>query len=371
MKTYNPVDLISLFYKEHNDLINDMKTCDHNLDNNNLNPYHVESTIWVHTMMVFKQAITRYPNDKLLHIACLLHDIGKVEAREVITKSDDTVKVSFIGHEGISTFKAIDILNSDSFKILELSNKDKLLILNTISLHGAFFDSFDSGKKQEKMEDKFANNTELFDMVRKHLICDHNGRLSLDDHNSDSIENYSNTSRSTYGSGRNIFITYTKELIVLVGPPRSGKSTFIKNIKNIQDIKYKDYIVISRDDILSNYKEEYEHLSYSEIYRSLTEEDHKDIDTLVLQKYQEAIRNNLNIIIDMTNSSSKSRRKWSTPKHYERKAIVFYISKDELNNRNNVRKDSGKFITKKTFINMVKSFTTPLYNEFDKIEYIM
>jgi predicted kinase len=314
-------------------------------------------------MMVFKQAITRYPDDRLLHIASLLHDIGKIEAREVVTKVDNSVKVVFHGHEGVSIFYALDVLNSESFKVLELSNEDKVLILNTISLHGAFFDSFDSGKKQEKMEYRFKNNTELFEMIRRHLICDHNGRLSLENHNSDVIENYKSNVRAIFG--RNAFITFTKELVVLVGPPCSGKSTFIK------DCKFRNHVIISRDDILINYKEEYKHLKYSEIYKTLSEDDHKNIDKLVLQKYQEAIRNNENIIIDMTNSSSKSRRKWSTPKHYNRKAFVFYNSYDELIKRNSIRKEQGKDISNKTFINMFKSFTTPLYDEFDEIEYIM
>lgn len=364
---YKSADILQLFVKSFPDIVQNMKDCDHSVDGIKLNPFHMEGDVWTHTMMVFKQAITRYPDDKLLHIACLLHDIGKVQAREIILDDNNTpVKCRFIGHEGVSTFKAISILNSKEFEVLNLSQEDKLLIINTINLHGDFFESFDGGKKQDKMEDKFSfMNDEVLRMVVKHLICDHNGRISYNEHNSDTIEAYY-PPRYDYVS-RSAFIT--NEIVLLVGPPCSGKSTYLSNHK-----EYLDYTIISRDNTLIDYgKTYYPELKYSELFKSLSKEEHENVDKILMVKYQTAVKNKENILVDMTNMSAKSRRKWlQVPKTYKKLAVVFYTGDKELKTRNIKRYDiEGKYILGNVYINMFKTFKTPLYDEFDNIEYVL
>jgi predicted kinase len=368
-------EVLTSFVKYFPNIVQDMKNSDHGYNKdgvNHLNSYHMESSVWTHTMMVFKEAITRYPGYPLLHIAVLLHDIGKAYVREEVITEERT-KTTFYGHEGVSTYKAIDILNSEAFEVFGLTKREKLLVICTVAAHGDYFDSFHSEKNIEKMLSKFSGSFyhELFDMVRMHLVCDHNGRISLEDHNSDEIEDFN----VRFGLGREAF-GFTKEgkplLFVLVGPPCSGKSTYIKN-------NLANFTVISRDDTLMKYGDQkYFNLEYSDLFRTLTEEDHKNIDLLVIEKFMTATKNRESIVIDMTNMSPKSRRKWSqgasniVGKEYYKQAVVFFTGYEELLVRNMVRySQEGKNIPEKVLLNMCKNFKLPMHDEYDNIEFIM
>lgn len=53
MQMYQLIEWFQANYAElHNDLLN----CNHNYDEKDLNPYHLESDCWSHTMMVCKIA---------------------------------------------------------------------------------------------------------------------------------------------------------------------------------------------------------------------------------------------------------------------------------------------------------------------------
>ncbi len=356
--------LLHIFVEGFPQLVDSMKSSEHGTDGR-LNPYHTEGDIFTHTMMVFKEAITRYPDNYLLQIATLLHDIGKPSAREEFEKNE-IKKVRFVGHEGISVYKAIDILNSKAFEVFELTQDEKLLIINTIALHGSFFDSFDSGKQQEKMENKFTfRNSDTLELVQKHLICDHNGRLCTEPHDSRNVEEYIVPRFGTRGSA---FINFTSEIVLFVGPPCSGKSTeYNKN--------YTNHVKISRDDALLEYGlANYPELNYSQLFKTLTEDEQKEIDKLVQTKFQSSVKSGENIVIDMTNMSPKSRRKWLTnvPKEYKKRAVVFYTGHNTLVERNTIRAaETGKYIPEKVLISMFKNFTPPMYDEVDEIEYII
>lgn len=352
-------------------LVEAMKHSDHGYGDK-LNPYHLEGSVFTHTMMVYKEATTRYPEDNLLHIACLLHDIGKVQAREVVEDEVKGTRVRFFGHEGLSTFQAIDILNSEAFNTLELTNEDKVLILNTIALHGDFFDSFKDEKSITKMLNKYnCDERRLFELVQRHLICDHNGRLCLDDHNSNDIKKFPMKTFRMNTTGMLYPETFVPSTIVtLVGPPCSGKSTYIQHQRG--------FTIISRDDTLMEYgKLKYPDLNYSELFKALSTEDHEAVDKLVSEKFMEATKNRENIIIDMTNMSPKSRRKWSqgykniVSKEYWKQSVVFYTGFNTLLDRNDRRfEETGKNIPYKVFTSMCKNFKLPRYDEFDEIEYV-
>jgi len=369
-------NVLNLFVQNFPSIVQDMKNSDHGYNRdgiNHLNSYHMEGSVWTHTMMVFKEAITRYPGYPLLHIAVLLHDIGKAYVREVVEDEVKGTRVRFFGHEGVSTYKAADILNSKAFEVLELTEREKSLILSTIAIHGDYFDSFHSEKGINKMLNKFSGAfyEELFDMVRMHLICDHNGRISFEDHNSREIENFN----VRFGPGREAF-GYTKEgkplLVVLVGPPCSGKSTHIKN-------NFSNYTIISRDNTLMEYGlASHPDLTYSELFKTLQTEDHENVDKLVTEKFMLATKNRENIVIDMTNMSPKSRRKWSqgtsniVGKEYYKQAIVFFTGYEELLKRNTIRYgQEGKNIPEGVLLNMCKNFKLPMHDEYDNIEFVL
>lgn len=84
-------------------LVEKMKNCEH-AEPGKTNPYHMEGSVWTHSMMVYNQA---NPNSKNQLLMALCHDIGKAFTRN-ITKDG---KVIFYGHSDVSTQYTIDFLN--------------------------------------------------------------------------------------------------------------------------------------------------------------------------------------------------------------------------------------------------------------------
>ena len=74
-------ELVNWFQIEYTELCTEMKTSDHATSPNEPNPYHLEGTVWAHTMIVCQEARNDH---KIVKIAALLHDIGKPLARDVI-----------------------------------------------------------------------------------------------------------------------------------------------------------------------------------------------------------------------------------------------------------------------------------------------
>ena len=137
------MNILEKFQLEFPELVDKMKNTSHHYDNFHLNPYHFEGDIWSHTMMVHNYAIdiNLHPNlsDKeieLLKFMTLFHDLGKCFSREV---KEDTKRVGFHGHAGISFYLTIDVL-----KKFDLTKKDKRLILEVISLHHSYMDILSS-----------------------------------------------------------------------------------------------------------------------------------------------------------------------------------------------------------------------------------
>jgi predicted kinase len=147
-----------------------------------------------------------------------------------------------------------------------------------------------------------------------------------------------------------------KTITVLTGLPRAGKSTYCKMLKNVT--------IISRDDILMQYAKEGE--TYSEVWKRLQDTDQKDIDKELQSRFNKAVKSGDNIVIDMTNTSKKSRRKWlANAKGYFKKCIVFPTGIKTCDSRN----APDKNIPKDVLESMSKRFVVPLYDEFDYISW--
>jgi tRNA uridine 5-carbamoylmethylation protein Kti12 len=84
------------------------------------------------------------------------------------------------------------------------------------------------------------------------------------------------------------------------------------------------------------------------------------------------MKNRENIIVDMTNVSKKSRKKFlgQIPnKEYHKKAIVFITGLDEISKRNANR--PNKYIPDEVYLKMMTGFSYPTYDEFDEIVEVM
>ena len=117
-------------------------------------------------------------------------------------------------------------------------------------------------------------------------------------------------------------------LIILIGPPLSGKTTWIK--KNFLD-KGIDIDIISRDQIVLDV---HGSNNYDDAFSSVNQ---KEVDRKLHQEMTDANKNKRNTIIDMTHMTSKRRSHNLSffDKSYYKLAIIFPIlSDDEYSQRN-------------------------------------
>lgn len=193
-------ELIHWFLIKYPTLASDMKNSYHEVQTDEPNPYHIEGDIFTHTMLVCLRAENDNSN-KIVNICALLHDIGKPEARGVIpfenmkpvhsesneirnngkfdgessglqrTMPKSGLKTHFRGHEGLSFYKAIEIVNKlESEGVLNL--EEKIEVLKTVSKHGSLFDSIDADgnmKKENKVFEQWVPKDKIKAFLESNL----------------------------------------------------------------------------------------------------------------------------------------------------------------------------------------------------------
>lgn len=150
---------------------------------------------------------------------------------------------------------------------------------------------------------------------------------------------------------------------IMVGPPASGKSTWIRElVKNGGD-----YVVISSDDEVEAYAKS-KGLTYSDVF----DEYIKTATSKMKAKFAAAVKDaTSNIIWDQTNLTVKKRKSilQQLPRNYRKIAVVFSVDDEELQMRLEERaREEGKFIPQHVVNSMKMSFEMPTKNEgFDEI----
>lgn len=160
----NKLKLIERFINWNPDIAQAMMDCDHAYSLSHQNPWHLEGSVWEHTMMVLDEA-EKFDIDVLMY-AALLHDIGKIYTR---FEKHEKKRVAFFGHENFSIQPALDFLSTE-----KISNHDIEIIINLIGLH----------MRAHKVE----SNEALYELAHcdRHLhkmlyamnLCDGNGRIA-------------------------------------------------------------------------------------------------------------------------------------------------------------------------------------------------
>ena len=155
------------FPKLHNDLLQ----CNHNFDEKNLNPYHLESDCWSHTMMVCKVAeLSGY--NKIVQIAALLHDIGKPTSRKINLRNNH---VQFFGHEELSAQMADEVLDlMIEEEIIDEKEKGKVIKLN------ANHDFLNKHSNSEMLMEHFKGDKVFCIHLVQLSRCDSHGRFCAD-----------------------------------------------------------------------------------------------------------------------------------------------------------------------------------------------
>lgn len=332
-------ELLRWFHKEFPNHVADMHGSDHNLDSNNLNPYHMEGSCWTHTMMVLSQAVQR-GYDFETQLACLLHDLGKPVSR--ILKGD---KVTFYNHDPVSAYLALEVMDR-----LKLPNDVRERVFKVIALHTEVF----KRPLQELYE--LIGDDKIFFLLMNLAECDHNGRFT--DVPSDINYDFAPLIVPRKGT-----FTKNKNLVVLTGLPYSGKSTFVENLKDRSILDNKTFIV-SRDYIIDSL----EGVDYNDKWNKANQDEvNKQLELMFKESKSDKYDN---VIVDMTHMSEKSRRK--TLSHYNdqyyKLSISFLPPMNIIDQRRDLR--IGKEIPLDVEFNMVKSFRPPFLSEgFDRVEY--
>jgi predicted kinase len=138
-------------------------------------------------------------------------------------------------------------------------------------------------------------------------------------------------------------------VIILIGPPLSGKSTWIRE-------NFPDTTVICRDEILMDV---YGSRNYTEAFKNVNQ---KEVDRVLHQSLVDANKEKKNVIVDMTHMGSKRRKQnlnYFTNDYYKLAVIFPILSDEEYVRRNQKRiEEENKNIPMSVIKSMISSYQT-------------
>jgi len=152
-----------------------------------------------------------------------------------------------------------------------------------------------------------------------------------------------------------------KKIIIMIGLPTSGKSSFIK--KNLSHIE-----TISFDKTLLNY---FKNLTYNDAIKLYMNDFQvqKKLKDKINHTFHLSLSKGINLIIDFTNLTKEERNRWIIPSQkYNYQVIGIYLNIDKkiFCYRNNIRKKKeNKEIPLNVYSSMIEKFEIPTLKEFD------
>lgn len=148
-------------------------------------------------------------------------------------------------------------------------------------------------------------------------------------------------------------------VIILIGPPLSGKSTWVR--QNFPQVN-----VISRDEIVM---EVYGSRNYTEAFKKVNQ---KEVDRVLDERLKEANLSKENVIIDMTHMASKRRKQnlnYFSDDYYKLAVIFPILSDEEYKRRNDKRiQEENKDLPMHVIKSMISSYQPIKETEgFDRV----
>lgn len=150
-----------------------------------------------------------------------------------------------------------------------------------------------------------------------------------------------------------------KELVIAVGFPGTGKSTYINRV-------YKKHVIVSNDIVVEKHAKK-NNMTYNEAFDDI---GRGKIIALGKRDFQKALKTGKNIVLDNTNLTKSIRKEYlKMAPDYRKVAVIFKLDEKELTKRLKGReKESGKTIPKDVMAKMKKDYEEPSKAEgFDEI----
>jgi hypothetical protein len=345
MKLDNRDTMVTWFCQNYKPLVDGMKEISHFPSHRTNHPFHGEGPVWTHVLMVMTHIqcdeTLSSTNKQVLLTVGLLHDIGKVSAHQV---KDDGEKYSFEGHEGLSFFKALDILDHMEKEDDFYSNFMKLTIARMVSLHGTGI-IFDEGSTDYYLAHRF----------RK---ADKEGAIRNIDENI--FAQYPKRKISSRAK-----VEKDKHVILMCGLPGSGKTTVVG--------EYNGYYIVSRD----NYMEKYYYLynekgleTSNDIYHWIYSEENLPNFNMDFDRYLNKVAKEQDkVIVDMTLlTAGKRRNMLNRFSKFNATCVCLLTGEKEFHRINDQRELEGSGLSKERFRELKKKFIFPIEAEgFEQI----
>lgn len=152
-------------------------------------------------------------------------------------------------------------------------------------------------------------------------------------------------------------------ILILVGPPLSGKTFFYNRFRSEVDNKV---TLISRDEIVM---EVYGSRNYTEAFKKVNQ---KEVDRVLDERLKEANLSKENVIIDMTHMASKRRKQnlnYFSDDYYKLAVIFPILSDEEYKRRNDKRiQEENKDLPMHVIKSMISSYQPIKETEgFDRV----
>lgn len=342
--------------QDHPALVNAMRETSHHFNSEQLNPWHLEGDVWVHTMLVLLAYVRSAQSpDPCLGLTALLHDIGKPAAAKVLHHRQ---RVVFQGHESYSAWIAWGLLQDEA---LGLSRAEQCRIFSLIALHGCLYTGWfsdDQSARDAQLTRAFSGFGQAFwQQLLAQIDHDSQGQITLNPNNKKELKQLNQLQMQPQSKTQNDTIP----IVFFVGLPASGKTTYRR--------RYEGYTIIARDDVLhqitgeTNYRKAWQ--------RQEDEQLSPQIEQELEQQFKQALAQNKSIVMDLTNLSRKARKRWlvQLPNHYQAQAMIFLASEADIWQRNHQRQD--KSLPNDVLHDMLLRFEHPLFDEFERIDYVV
>lgn len=144
---------------------------------------------------------------------------------------------------------------------------------------------------------------------------------------------------------------------MLIGAPGCGKSTYRKKLLE----QHPDAPTVCMDDL----RLEFYGGTYDEAFIASTKD--KSFNAKVDKRYIETLNAHDVIILDNTNTMTKTRRRWLAPakaRKFNLTAVLFPVDLEEIKDRQNKR---DKFVPFHVVESMYNRMQLPMYGDFDDV----